>query len=111
MAKTNKTYADIMKMAAQYGVADNPLFISAAEQYSIQQDIIRKMKDSLDSGEAVVSKEYVKGRENLQANPLIRELPKNIDSANKTLGTMLNIIKELGKEQTSGGKLSALLDA
>lgn len=90
-------------MAESYGVDKNALFISAANQYIIQQNVIGMIKSALeDDDRAVVTKEYVKGRENLQANPLILQLPKHIDSANKTLSTMLDIIQKLGHEQQIG---------
>ena len=41
----------------------------------------------------------VKGRENVYANPIIKELPKHADSASRTLTTMLEIIKKLGYKQ------------
>lgn len=96
------TYADLIKMAESYGVDKNALFISAANQYIIQRDVIDKIKSALDDGDPVVTKEYVKGRENLMANPLILQLPKHIDSANKTLSTMLDIVQKLGHETDTG---------
>ena len=94
------TYNELIKMAQTYGVDKNALFVSAANQYIIQQGVIEMIRAALaDDDRAVVTKEYVKGRENLQANPLILQLPKHIDSANRTLSTMLDIIQQLGREK------------
>lgn len=98
MAKPKITYAKLIKMAEAYGVSDNALFIAAASQYELQQRIIADIKEALDNDSMIITKEYVKGRENACANPLIRELPKHSDSANKTLSAMLDIINKLGHE-------------
>lgn len=102
------TYAELIKLAEEYHVADNALFISAARQYEIQCQVIDMMRDQLnEDGSAVSTKEYVKGRENVYANPLIKELPKHADSANRTLSTMLEIINKLGKRQEKESALGS----
>lgn len=111
MARKNKTYSDLMKLAETYGVKDNALFVQAAEQYSVQQMIIQQIRNALqDDEDLLTSKEYVKGRENMYTHPLVRELPKHADSANKTLGTMLEIITKLGKPPKLEGKLAGLME-
>ena len=96
--KKADTYSDIMKMAKDYGVDGNALFISAAKQYSVQMRVIKDIEAILSSGELLVSKEYVKSRENVYSHPLVKELPKHSDSANKTLTVMLDIITKLGRK-------------
>ena len=96
-----------MKLAKSYNVDKNALFISAAEQYEVQIKVIRMIREELENdGEALTTKEYVKGRENVYANPLIKELPKNVDSANRTLQTMLDIIVKLGQKQEKESALT-----
>lgn len=110
MARKAKTYSDLMKLAKNYGVDKNALFIQAAEQYAVQQMVIKQIKAALEEGdELLTSKEYVKGRENVYTHPLVRELPKHADSANKTLATMLEIITKLGKPPAPDGKLAELM--
>lgn len=110
MAK-DKTYEELMKLAQRYNVQDNELFRAAAQQYSVQMKVIEEIKKTLDEEDSLLAtKEYVKGRENIYANPLVRELPKHSDSANKTLRTMLDVIKELGREQAdASSKLERLM--
>lgn len=99
-------------MAEEYGVADNALFLSAAKNYATQKKLIDRMSESIDHDETIVSKEYVKGRETLTAHPLVQQLPKHIDSANKSLLTMLDIITKLGERRAVGDKLKEfMLDA
>ena len=110
MAAKAKTYTELMEEAKKYGVENNVLFVQAAEQYSMQIAVIRKIKQTLQKdSNFITSKEYVKGRENICAHPLIRELPKHVDSANKTLATMLEIITKLGKPPAPDGKLAELM--
>lgn len=86
MAQVKLSYNKLINMAKQYGVEKNALFIAAANQYVLQQQVLERIKASLDEeDECTVSKEYVKGRANVYVNPLLKELPKQSDSANKTL--------------------------
>ena len=85
-----------MALAESYGVADNPLFIQTLKNYETIQKSIEGIDLIINSDDMTISKEYVKGRENLYLHPAIKELPKQIDASNKTLDKMLDIIKELG---------------
>lgn len=86
----------LKRLAKQYGCEDNPLFLTTLDQYIVQQRVIESIKQTLDESEVAVSKEYVKGRENIYAHPLIKELPKHSDSANKTADMLLKIIQTVG---------------
>lgn len=112
MAKEKKTFDELMELAKTYGLENNAMFISAANQYDLQQKVIQNIRNVIeDEDSLMVTKEYVKSRENVYANPLVKELPKHTDSANKTLGMMLNIIDTLGrKQEPKGSKLSELMD-
>ena len=100
----------LLKMAQDYGVDKNALFLQAIEQYDVQARVIQNIKKALDEedGDLTTSKEYVKGRVNIYANPLVKELPKHADAANRTLQTMLTIIKELGKPPTPKDRLTEM---
>ena len=112
MAQQKVTFDELMLLAKRYGLESNELFISCANQYDLQQKVIRNIKEAIESEESMtVSKEYVKNRLNVYANPLVKELPKHSDSANKTLAMMLDIIEKLGtKEQKPKSKLESLMD-
>ena len=110
MAGKKITYTGLMRMAKTYGVEKNEMFIAAAGQYITQREVIDEINKKLKGEEDfVTTKEYVKGRENVCVHPLIRELPKHSDSANKTLTTMLEIIKTFGKEPEQQGKLAEMM--
>ena len=110
MARKTATYRELLQMAEEYGVEDNALFLSAANNYQIQKKLIDRISDAIDNSETVVSKEYVRYRENITAHPLVKELPKHVDSANKSLSTMLDIITKLGERRSVGDKLSQFDD-
>ena len=110
MAGKKTTYAGLMRMAKKYGVEKNEMFVAAAGQYITQRGVIDEINKKLQEEEDfVTTKEYVKGRENVCVHPLIRELPKHSDSANKTLVTMLEIIKTFGKEPEHHWKLEEMM--
>ena len=112
MSKKDTTYTKLLRMAKDYGVDKNALFLQAVEQYTVQARVIQDIKAALDEededSKLLTSKEYVKGRVNVYANPLVRELPKHADSANRTLQTMLTIIKELGKPPVPKDRLTEM---
>lgn len=108
MAKSKAKYFDVkqvIQMAADYGVADNPLFVQTLKNYETVQKAIEMTNEILNSDDMTISKEYVKGRENLYMHPAIKELPKQIDVANKTVDKLLDIIERLGKKNTTGDEL------
>lgn len=107
-AKTATTYDELMALARTYGVDQNALFVSAAKQYQLQQEVLDMIRETLRTdGETVTTKEYVKGRENVCVHPLIAQLPKHVDSANRTLATMLDIVQKLGRQGSAEDGLNS----
>lgn len=98
MAKKQTTYSDLLKMAKSYGVEDNALFLAAAEQYDLQQRVISLLKDGIEGKDLTTQKSYIAGEKNDYAAPLVKELPKHSDAANRTAGTILDIIVKLGRK-------------
>ena len=98
------------QMAAAYGMEDNALFKSLIETYCTQIRVIQIMRDELEEADLAVSKEYVKGRENLYAHPLIKELPKHSDSATRTAGMIVDVIKKLGEKKDDTDEFEDFVD-
>ena len=100
MAKHSEKYFDkeaIMEMAVEYGVSENALFLQTLKNYETIQKSIEGIDQIVNQNDDLtISKEYVKGRENLYLHPAIKELPKQIDASNKTLDKLLDIIEKLG---------------
>ena len=109
MAKKKLDFDKIMELAKSYGVDENVLFVSAAERYAGQIKIIQEMQESVAGGLLIKSVGSM-GQEKVETNPLVVQLPKYNDTANKTLGVMLDIIGKLGTAAPAGDKLSEFLN-
>lgn len=110
MAKKSKTYEELMTLAREYGVADNPVVQELAEKYDAQKKILDKIRRTLAKEGLTTAKAYVKGRENLCSHPLLTEWPKNNDSARNTLDALGDAIVKFGRPpERTGGKLARLM--
>ena len=110
MARVRKTYNDLLKMAKSYGVDKNALFLTAAKQYDLQQRVIEMLKAGIEESDLVTSKTYIAGEKNDYAAPLVKELPKHSDAANRTAAVILDIIVKLGRKPEEKDGLELNLD-
>ena len=99
MAKAVSSYRKLLKFGKIFEVDKDEDFRSAAMTYAEEAELIAKMRTQLEEDGMTVEKEYVKGRQNVCVHPLISELPKHIDCANRTLGIMGDIIVKRGKKK------------
>ena len=99
-AEKPTTYGELLKMAKSYGVDQNALFLAAAKQYDLQQKVIEMLKAGIEDGEMTTKKTYIAGQSNDYAAPLVKELPKHSDAANRTAAVILDIIVKLGRKPT-----------
>ena len=88
-----KQAEEIIKLAERAGVQTNYFFITTFDRYQTQIAILDDLKKRIAESDTLVTKEYVKGRENVYTNPAITEYNKTTDSANKTVTTLIKIIK------------------
>lgn len=99
----------ILEQAEKRGVSSNFFFATTFKRYQVQMKILSDLERAIAEYGTTVTKEYVKGRQNLVANPAITEYNKTATAANGTVSTLINIIKAL-TEESSGGKLSSFLN-
>lgn len=99
----------ILEQAQERGVSSNFFFVTTFKRYQVQMKILGDLEKAIAEYGATVTKEYVKGRQNLVANPAISEYNKTATAANGTVGTLINIIKTLSDESESGSKLQDLI--
>ena len=99
----------LLEQAEQKGVANNFFFRTTFKRYQVQMKILADLEKAIGEYGATVTKEYVKGRQNLVANPAITEYNKTSTAANGTVGTLINIIKTLS-EESNGSRLQELID-
>ena len=90
--------SEILKTAAEYGFEQNYFFVTTFARYKEQLALLKELKKSMDEEGLLVTKEYVKGRENLVANPAISEYNKTCTAANQTVTTLMKIIAAARKE-------------
>lgn len=102
---------EILAKAQERGVSSNFFFVTTFKRYQVQMQILSDLEKAIKDYGATVTKEYVKGRQNLVANPAITEYNKTATAANGTVSTLINIIKTLTDEDKSGGKLADLVAA
>ncbi|MBQ8892549.1 MAG: hypothetical protein IJ068_06785 [Bacilli bacterium] len=102
---------EILKIAEQHGVEQNFLFLTTFKRYQVQLKILEDLKKKIEESGALVTKEYVKGRENLYTNPAISEFNKTSTSANQTVAILIKIIKSLRTDGEDDDKEDELLKA
>ena len=99
MAKQTKNKVDfallrerLLEEASKSGLTENYQFMTTFDRYTKQCDLIEKLSKVIREDGELVTKEYVKGRENIYIHPAIRELNNTINSANNTVATLLKIL-------------------
>ena len=90
---------EIVKLAEESGLQSNYFFVTTFERYRVQLKILEELKKAIEDEGMLVTKEYVKGRKNIYTNPAIGDFNRTTDSANKTVATLMRIIKNLGVDE------------
>ena len=93
------TYRKLLAFGKIYGVAEEEDYKAAAKTYAEQAALIATMRNQLAEDGMTVEKEYVKGRVNVCVHPLVQEIPKHVDCANRTLGILGDIIVKRGRKK------------
>lgn len=102
--------AEIVAMAEDAGVQENYFFVTTFKRYQVQIGILSQLEESMDKDGMLVSKEYVKGRKNLYSNPAVNAYNRTADSANKTVQTLMKIVKEFGGDKDKDKVKDPLLE-
>lgn len=84
---------EIMRLAEESGLQSNYFFVTTFQRYQVQLEILDELEKAIKDAGMLVSKEYVKGRKNLYTNPAVSDFNRTTDSANKTVATLLRILK------------------
>lgn len=103
-----KQAKEIIKMAESSGMQENFFFKTTFERYLTQIKILADLQKTINTTDTLITKQYVKGRGNLYANPAIREYTHVTDSANKTVQTLIKILNGF-KSSDSGNEKDQLL--
>lgn len=89
---------EILKIAEETGVQTNFFFVTTFQRYQVQLSNLGELEKAIKETGTLVTKEYVKGRANIYVNPAVTEYNKTTDSANRTVTTLMKIIKGFAKE-------------
>lgn len=113
MAKDRLTLQEqankLLEQAQERGVSSNFFFVTTFKRYQVQMKILAELEAAINEYGATVTKEYVKGRQNLVANPAITEYNKTATAANGTVSTLINIVKSFANEPDAVDALSEFL--
>lgn len=101
----------ILEKAQERGVSSNFFFVTTFKRYQVQMKILTDLEQAISEHGATVTKEYVKGRKNLTANPAITEYNKTATAANGTVATLMNIVKNFSDDDPGGGRLAELIES
>ena len=89
---------EILRIAEETGVQTNFFFVTTFKRYQVQLSNLGELEKAIKETGTLVTKEYVKGRANIYVNPAVTEYNKTTDSANRTVTTLMKIIKGFAKE-------------
>lgn len=84
---------EILRIAEASGAETNFFFVTTFKRYQVQIKMLNDLERVLNEEGTLVTKEYVKNRKNLYANPALREYNNTTNSANKTVETLMKILK------------------
>ena len=91
----NQQAQEILKIAEKHGVEQNFFFITTFKRYRVQINILNDLERAIKEQGSLVTKEYVKGRQNVYTHPAITEYNKTANGANQTVQTLMKIITTL----------------
>lgn len=110
-SKLNRQVKEILKEAEAKGIKTNFFFASTLHRYVVQLNIMTNLEKRIKTSGELVTKEYVKGRENLYVNPAVSEYNKTSTAANGTVATLMKILTTLNSENPEGAsKLAKMLE-
>jgi len=98
LAKAVSSYRKLLKFGKLFDVDRDEDYKAAAMTYAEEAELIAQMRSQLAEDGMTVVKTYVKDRENTCIHPLIPEIPKHVDCANRTLGILGDIIVKRGRK-------------
>ena len=105
----NEQAQEILRIAEQHGVEQNFFFLTTFKRYQVQLQILNDLEKTIKQDGILVTKEYVKGRKNVYSHPAISDYNRTIDSANKTVVTLMKIITTL-RDRQDGDEPDPLLE-
>ena len=85
----------ILEAAQKSGVEQNFLFVTTFKRYQVQLKMLSELEREIANSGTMITKEYVKGRQNVYSHPAITAYNRTADSANRTAATLMKVITSL----------------
>lgn len=101
---------ELLERAEEKGLQTNFFFKTTFKRYQVQMNILADLERHIREEGATVTKEYVRGRGNLYANPAVTEYNKTAVAANGTVITLIKILNAFDGESGGRSKLMQMLD-
>ena len=106
-----KRAESIRREAEASGLDDDMSFSTTYDRYIKQLKILKALGEVIDdiveNGNILLQREYIKGQENTIVHPAIREYNNTAAGANRTLATLLKIMRE---RKADGAKKDPLME-
>ena len=96
-------YAKMLKFGKAYQIEGEQDFLEAARIYAEEAYLIDQMRDQIAEEGLTVMKTYKTGDVPV-AHPLLSELPRHVESANKCLATIGGMISERGAKKEKANR-------
>ena len=91
----------ILKIAEDAGLQSNYFFQTTFQRYQVQLQILEELEKTIEEDGMLVKKTYVKGKSNVYENPAVACYNRTTDSANKTVATLMRILKNFDADITA----------
>ena len=105
--KVNEVFQKLIEFGEAYHIQGEADFREAAHNYAEEAVLIARMRSQIDQEGLTVMKTYKTGDMPV-AHPLLQEIPRHVDCANKTLATISDIMMKRGaKREETGEDLDA----
>ena len=99
----DKQIKEILALAKKQGIDNNFFFATTLNRYQVQIKILKDLETVINGDGLTVTKEYVKGRENVYTHPAIGEYNKTATAANQTVQTLMKIVQSMKDKQSLEG--------
>ena len=96
----NEQAQEILRIAEESGVQSNFFFLTTFKRYQVQLNMLNQFEKTMNEQGMLVTKEYVKGRKNLYSSPAVKDYNSTTDSANRTVATLLKIIRNFNVDDS-----------
>lgn len=89
----------ILEDAKKYGVDKNSFFETTYHLLSVQIDMLEKLEQAFNEDGPTITKEYVKGRENVYCHPAVDKYTKVSDSAMNKIEKIKQLVDSAKSEK------------